>query len=250
MEVKFEFIDFLKVFAFGLLLYLFFALSLDYFQVPTLIESLHPSVSFTLNYFLQIVILFLPLYLLVIRKYKANLADFGFKKVKLSKLFSTVFLSYVFYIIVSIIISNYLFQNNLEIPGYEPQESHIPLFGEDLIGLLIAPFFIIIIAPFLEEIFFRGFIYRTLTKIWPIWLSSIIGAALFALFHFEFQSIIPLFFLGLILNYNYQRTNSLWTSVAFHALNNAIAFAFEVYIYYNPEALNSLTTGFTKLLPW
>ena len=74
-----------------------------------------------------------------------------------------------------------------------------------------------------------------------MWLASILTAVLFALIHFQLQTFIPLFFLGLILNYAYQRTGSVWTAVVFHSLNNTIAFSLEVYLYFHPEALDVLT---------
>lgn len=243
METKFEFRDFAKVFAMGILIYAVLVLIFSLMPtLPDLIESWHPTAAFIVNYTLQLIVLFFPLWFFVIRKYAANFSDFGFAKVPLSKMLKTIFSSYFFYIVVTVIISSLLYVEQIEIPGYKAQEAHLPLFGDDLIGIISAVGFIVFAAPILEEIFFRGFVYRVLTKTWPIWFGSIISALLFALFHFEFQSFIPLFFLGLLLNYNYQKTLSLWTSIGFHFFNNAFAFAIEIYLYYNPEALKDVLT--------
>lgn len=241
METRFEFKDFAKVFGLGIFLYAFSVLLFGLFpQVSELLNSLHPTLAFSLQYLLQLLILFIPLWIFVVGKYQATAFDFGFMKVGIWKFASTVLSSYVFYFILTIIISSILYKEQIDLPGYRPQESHLPLFGTDMIGVVGATFFIVIVAPLFEEIFFRGFVYRVLAKTWSVGFGSFMSAILFALFHFEFQSFIPLFILGLILNYNYQRTSSLWTAIGFHALNNGIAFSLEVFLYYNPGALNDL----------
>lgn len=241
METRFEFKDFAKVFGLGIFLYGLLILLFSLFpQVSDFVDSLHPTLAFSIQYMIQLLILFLPLWIFIIRKYRSTLSDFGFIKVGLKNFISTILGSYILYFILTLIISSLLYKEQIDLPGYKPQESHLPLFGTDIFGIIGATFFIVIIAPIFEEIFFRGFVYRILVKTWSMWFGSLISAILFALFHFEFQSFIPLFILGLILNYNYQRTGSLWTSIGFHALNNSVAFAIEVYLYYNPGTINEL----------
>ena len=204
-------------------------------------DALHPTLSFIVGYGLQFVILFFPLWFFVVDKYAAGFREFGFRKVSWKSLISTVLLSYLAYVIIvalGLTIAEYFF--NFEVPGFQQQESYLPLFGIDALGLSTAVLFIVFIAPFLEELFFRGFVYRTFLKVWPTWLSSILAAALFALLHFQWGSIVPLFLLGLVLNYVYHRTRSVWTAVAFHMLNNAIAFAAQTYTYFNPDFLEEL----------
>ncbi len=225
----------------SLLLYAFF---LSLFElVPSardLVEGLHPTLAFIIQYLIQFVVLFFPLWIFIVDKYGAGLTDFGFQKVPIGRLIGTVFLAYLFYIVVSFLISTLLFSTELEVPGYKEQASYIPLFGADPIGFTAALLFIIIVAPFLEELFFRGFIYRVFVKTWPVWLGSVLTATLFALIHFQINSFFPLFLLGLILNFVYHRTGSVWTSVAFHSLNNTVAFGLDIYLYFHPELLAAL----------
>ncbi len=241
METRFEFKDFAKVFALGITLYSICVTLFGIFpQITGFTDLLHPTLSFAISYSIQISILFLPLYLFVIKKYQASFADFGFQKTSIAKIISYVFSTYIFYFIVTAVISTYLYTNQVELPGYQGQESHLPLFGTDVVGFVGATFFVVFLAPVLEEIFFRGFVYRILVKTWSVWFGSIMSAVLFALFHFEFQSFIPLLLLGFLLNFNYQKTGSLWTSICFHSMNNAIALSMEVYLYYHPNFLNEL----------
>ena len=205
-----------------------------------ILAGFHPAVAFLFQYLLQFAILFFPLWFFVVDKYNASLKDFGFKKIHLLSLLKTVALCYLIYLAASFAIINILSYTGYELPGFQDQDSYLPFFGYDALGLTTAFLIIAILAPFLEELFFRGFIYRIFTKTWPLWLGSILSALLFALIHFQLQTIIPLFILGLILNFAYQKTGSVWTSVAFHSFNNSIAFGLDLYLYYNPEFLENL----------
>lgn len=234
LETRFEFRDFLKVFALAILLYLTFGGLL--FLMPgadVFLVNLHPSLIFLTTYLIQFVVLFFPLWVFVIGKYTATLKDFGLVKVDKKKMLKTVGLSYLIYLGVSLLIQAILLALNVELPGYATQESYLPFFGTDALGIIVALIVVGFIAPFIEEILFRGFIFRVFIKTWPYWMGNILSAGLFALIHLQFQTFIPLFILGLLLNYTYQKTGSIWTSIAFHSMNNLLAFAVQVYISYN-----------------
>jgi len=79
---------------------------------------------------------------------------------------------------------------------------------------------------FLEEGFFRGYVYRSFSKDIGIWPAAILTSAIYAILHFvkyweHFQLMLPdmvgLFFFGLILTYAYHKTGSLWFSAGLHA---------------------------------
>lgn len=242
MLPPFQLRDFLKVFALSIALFAGFAAVFEYVpQATDALEGFHPTVAFLIQYLIQFVVLFFPLWLFVVDKYALSFADFGFKKVSPWLLVKTVLLCYGFYLVVSFSIAAILSYTGLSLPGFGEQKSYLPLFGYDAVGLTVALLIVSVFAPLLEELFFRGFIYRTFTKTWPLWLASILSAVLFALIHFQLQTVLPLFFLGLILNYAYQKTDSVWTAVAFHSLNNTIAFALDIYLYFHPEFLENLT---------
>lgn len=205
-----------------------------------MIDGLHPTVSFLLQYLIQFVILFFPLWFFVVDKYSASLSDFGFKKIKIWTVIKTIVSCYVFYLLLSLLIGMILSYTGLSLPGYQDQDSYLPLFGYDTLGLTTAFLVVSVIAPILEELFFRGFMYRVFVKTWPKWLGSILTALLFGLIHFQLQTIIPLFILGLILNYAYEKTDSVWTCVAFHSLNNTIALTLNIYLYFHPELLDQV----------
>lgn len=79
-----------------------------------------------------------------------------------------------------------------------------------------------VVAPFAEELFYRGLLFQGLAQRAPFAVAASISALLFALAH-GLGVVIPIFFLGLGLAYVYRRTGTLWASVTTHALVNAVS---------------------------
>jgi CAAX protease family protein len=79
-----------------------------------------------------------------------------------------------------------------------------------------------VIAPFSEEIFFRGLIFGSLARRMPTAGAAAASALLFALLH-GVGVIAPIFVLGLGLAYVYHRTGSVWASMLTHSLVNTVS---------------------------
>lgn len=79
----------------------------------------------------------------------------------------------------------------------------------------------VILAPLLEELFFRGFLYGGLRR----WMSApaamVISGAVFAGMH-PMQNHLPIFVLGMFLAYIYEKTGNLGASMAVHFTHNLI----------------------------
>ena len=87
-------------------------------------------------------------------------------------------------------------------------------------GLLLAS---MLLAPFCEELFFRGFVLPGLLKeMAPLW-AVLVSAALFAIAHVDLGSFAPLFFIGCALGFLRLRSGSVWATISLHALNNTLA---------------------------
>lgn len=82
------------------------------------------------------------------------------------------------------------------------------------------------IAPVVEELIFRGIMFRALASRWPIWLAAIVSSAAFGWLHGQLNVGIYTFLLGLLLVWLYQRSGSIYPGILLHILNNAIAFWF------------------------
>ncbi len=99
------------------------------------------------------------------------------------------------------------------------------------LGLIAAGLMVIVVAPFVEELFFRGFFYRALRSRYSIVFAALIDGVLFGVIHFDFEGadglllLPPLALLGVIFCLVYERTGTLWAPIGMHAFNNTIAFA-------------------------
>jgi hypothetical protein len=104
--------------------------------------------------------------------------------------------------------------------GIETQGDEI----SQLLELLESPvwFFLVgaVLAPLVEEIFFRGFLFQGLRTRYG-WVSGmLISSAIFAVAHLDPASLIPTFILGSLLAYLYHRSNSVWPGVILHMAVN------------------------------
>lgn len=78
-----------------------------------------------------------------------------------------------------------------------------------------------ILAPVVEEIFFRGFVFQGFRQKYGWVNSMLLSSALFAAAHLDPVALIPTFVLGCVLAYMFQRSNSIWPGVILHFLVNA-----------------------------
>jgi uncharacterized protein len=87
-----------------------------------------------------------------------------------------------------------------------------------LLGVMIV--LALLIAPIGEEMVFRAGLFRFLRTRVPRWLAFSISAGGFALLHFNWISFLPLFVLGLVFAYAYERTGRIAVPMLAHALFN------------------------------
>jgi len=85
----------------------------------------------------------------------------------------------------------------------------------------------LILAPVLEEIFFRGFIYRILRNRYDVFWGVLGSTIIFIFFHgLKFETIINIGILGLIFVYVYQKTESIILTALTHSICSASWLAF------------------------
>jgi membrane protease YdiL (CAAX protease family) len=83
---------------------------------------------------------------------------------------------------------------------------------------------VIVVAPVCEELFFRGLLFRVLRMRMPLWAAALIDGVLFGAVHGSLVILPILAFLGVVLCYVYERTGTLFATIALHALNNTISY--------------------------
>jgi membrane protease YdiL (CAAX protease family) len=113
----------------------------------------------------------------------------------------------------------------------EPQPILVILREEDHIpSLIYMGFFTALLGPFLEEIFFRGFVYGLFKRKLGIFWGVILSAMFFAYIHANIASFFPIFCLGIVLAYLYEKTGSLIPSIAVHIIHNSLSLFFLLFI--------------------
>ncbi len=81
----------------------------------------------------------------------------------------------------------------------------------------------VFVAPFCEEVFFRGFVFPGLHGRIPLGGAIVLSAFLFAAAHADIGSFAVLFIIGLALAFLRWRTRSIWPGMLLHMLNNGVA---------------------------
>ena len=79
-----------------------------------------------------------------------------------------------------------------------------------------------VVAPFCEEIYFRGFLYQAFKKNFGVTLGIFLSSLLFSLAHLELYSFLPILIIGWILAYVFEKTKSIFTAIFLHAAYNLI----------------------------
>lgn len=109
------------------------------------------------------------------------------------------------------------------------------LIKEQMLGLIKSQygFFIVgLLAPFVEELVFRGAVLRSLLqwcgnrKDWlgNHWAAIVLSALFFSIVHMNPAQMPHAFLIGLLLGWLYYRTGSIIPGIAVHWTNNAVAY--------------------------
>lgn len=106
-------------------------------------------------------------------------------------------------------------------PETPPQELVEFFASESFSAKVLAFAFLgVVMAPLVEEILFRGVIFRFLASRSSMALASTVSGLLFALVHFNTLSFLPLFLLGILLARAYNQTGCIGVPIAMHAWFN------------------------------
>ena len=98
----------------------------------------------------------------------------------------------------------------------------------------------VLIAPFVEEMLFRGYLQKILEDSWQdVTKAVLITSLFFAFVHLNLYWVVQIYLLGLVLGFLAWRTNSIWPGLILHGLNNGFA-----------VALNNTQDIFDKYYNW
>lgn len=162
--------------------------------------------------------LLLPVWWWGLRKYRAGWKTLGFRGFAVlpgcGLILTLLVLGYVFTGAWGLFLRQY---------GLRAQPNPLPLFGEGAPGLLIALLAAGLVAPFTEEVFFRGFVFGALRDRMGVWGGIALSALIFAVAHLQPYALPALFALGALLAWLYQLTGSLWPGIVMHSTINTVA---------------------------
>ncbi len=147
----------------------------------------------------------------------------GLRPASLGAAVVTVLISIGLYFLSATVVNLIFSPEQQDIAENLGADSNSAAFVTVLAGLLIVPG-----AAIAEELMFRGFIFGGLRQRMPLWPAAVISGVLFGSLHLTAGDLgvaIQLSLFGVILAWAYERSGSLWTSIALHGTNNAIAFA-------------------------
>ena len=168
------------------------------------------------------IVAFVVILYFIKRIYKKDLSAVGLNIKNILPSSYWAILSYITFIPLFFVIL--LFNTRLmDLINYEPLLPPVLGFVLEQKNPFALLFFIVqvgVIAPFVEELFFRGFLYNALKKRLGLSFAVIITTLFFALSHQELLHFIPIVSIGLLLVYVYERSGSLWTAVVVHSIHN------------------------------
>ncbi|MBE5818220.1 MAG: CPBP family intramembrane metalloprotease [Clostridiales bacterium] len=176
------------------------------------------TVYYFINAVYQAALLGLPI-LLIFSKFKGSTEKLArFNGISSKEIVIVVVLGLLMYVANALLSSASVelasIFTNVEIPEVPPVYE-----TTDIITMMLL---YVVIAPVFEEIIFRGIIMRGLEGV-SKWFAIIVTAALFSLFHLSYYTVIPKFLGGVLLGYVVFATDSLYSGIVIHLLNNAIS---------------------------
>jgi len=108
--------------------------------------------------------------------------------------------------------------------GITTQGDQIFQLFENLDHPLWLVFIGVVLAPLIEEIYFRGFLFGGFRKKFGWKKAALISAIMFSIAHVQVITLIPTFILGYLFAYMFYKSNSLWPGVLLHFFVNSMGF--------------------------
>ncbi len=195
--------------------------------ISLLIPRLAPEADIGVLVSILEALLLIPIWWLVIRKHRASWRAVGLQGFKTGMLglgCGLMILSFGFNAIYSALLAYFDLRMQVDL---------VPILAN-----LSSPWWMlfggVVVAPVVEEIYFRGFLFTSLRQHIGWRKAAATSAALFALIHMQPTAMIPIFILGYIFAYLYQRSHSIWPAVVMHISSNALALGAAYYLSHTP----------------
>ena len=83
---------------------------------------------------------------------------------------------------------------------------------------------VVVMAPLFEEVIFRGVLLESTRVRYGVVAAWLLSSAIFGIVNVHPTVVVNAFVMGLVLAFIYLRTDSLWSAIILHAINNGIAY--------------------------
>ena len=93
--------------------------------------------------------------------------------------------------------------------------------------------YVVLVAPILEEILFRGKLFSVLRSTMSPTSATLLSALLFGVMHANVAVSLEAFFVGVVLSYIYILKGSLFAPILLHVMNNVVAYVMMSFSYQN-----------------
>ncbi len=160
----------------------------------------------------------LTVYLLLVRRHVASWADLGVRRPARSPLLAGILWGLAF-LAVSTAASALLGLFGVQ----QTQAQEFPLEGAGPLvkgAIWVAG---VLIVPFAEELFFRGYVFQAMSERKGLIRGLAYSSLIFGAAHGNLSALLPLTAGAMVLALAYRRSGTLWTTVVAHAFNNAVA---------------------------
>ena len=157
-----------------------------------------------------------------LRKYHLPFASWGFRRYEERSAWAVAFALIVGGLIATNALGTLSDELYRKVVGPVPQENVVTIFPHTSSGLVLFAILAVLLAPVLEETFFRAFVFQGLSRTWGPIAGGIVSALIFAAWHQQLSVLIPIFGLGMVLAAAFYWTRSIYTNMTLHAIFNAI----------------------------
>jgi membrane protease YdiL (CAAX protease family) len=169
-------------------------------------------------------------------KYSVTTSELGVRKLPSLGDLSLAPVAFALYLIGSTLLG-YVAQQL--IPGFDSTQAQDTGFTRltESYQYILAFITLVVMAPFAEELLFRGYLYGKLRRYAPVAVSMVTTSLLFGVVHGQWNVGVDVFVLSLALTGLREMTGSIWAGVVVHMLKNGLAFYL---LFINPVFLHTI----------
>lgn len=201
--------------------YILFVIIMPRIAIEPIADSFHINYDYlndTYNILTTIILSFVAMYL-----HKDEL-KLDWSKLKKRNWIICGFIGLFLILFISTSLSLLILKGN---PEQSSNQQYIETLSTPIVTNIL-PLVIVLFAPILEEILFKGYLIKTLSTKWNTYLLAILSILLFSFMHLhsitELKAIIPYFAISFVTTfYFFKKDYNIWYPIIIHVLNNLLA---------------------------